>query len=92
MILLLRALVRLLGFLLLIALALVGLGFALAALLGDELGVQLDGSAVSRLRNSLTDTRPLVSRTARSSTGGDAMNAAWLRTYRSGSTGCRRWW
>ena len=48
MILLLRALVRLLGFLLLIALALVGLGFALATLLGDELGVQLDGSAVSR--------------------------------------------
>ena len=47
MILLLRALVRLLGFLLLIALALVGLGFALAALLGDELGVQLEGSAVS---------------------------------------------
>ena len=45
MILLLRALMRLLGFLLLIALALVGLGFALAALLGDELGVQLDGSA-----------------------------------------------
>ena len=48
MILLLRALVRLLGFLLLIALALVGLGFALAALLGDELGVQLEGSEVSR--------------------------------------------
>ncbi|MCA1680675.1 MAG: hypothetical protein LC777_17870, partial [Actinobacteria bacterium] len=48
MILLLRALVRLLGFLLLIALALVGLGFALAALLGDQLGVQLEGSAVSR--------------------------------------------
>ena len=48
MILLLRALVRLLGFLLLIALALVGLGFALAALLGDELGVQLEDSAVSR--------------------------------------------
>jgi hypothetical protein len=47
-ILLLRALVRLLGFLLLIALALVGLGFALAALLGDELGVQLEDSAVSR--------------------------------------------
>jgi hypothetical protein len=47
-ILLLRALVRLLGFLLLIALALVGLGFALAALLGDELGVQLEGSEVSR--------------------------------------------
>lgn len=48
MILLLRALVRLLGFLLLIALALVGLGFALAALLGDQLGVQLEASAVSR--------------------------------------------
>ena len=48
MILLLRALVRLLGFLLLIALALVGLGFALAALLGDQLGVQLEGSATSR--------------------------------------------
>ena len=48
MILLLRALVRLLGFLLLIALALVGLGFALAALFGDQLGVQLEGSAVSR--------------------------------------------
>jgi hypothetical protein len=48
MILLLRALLRLLGFLLLIALALVGLGFALAALLGDQLGVQLEGSAVSR--------------------------------------------
>ena len=47
MILLLRALVRLLGFLL-IALALVGLGFALAALLGEELGVQLDDSSVSR--------------------------------------------
>ena len=48
MILLLRALVRLLGFLLLIALALVGLGFAVAALFGDQLGVQLEGSAVSR--------------------------------------------
>jgi hypothetical protein len=47
-ILLLRALVRLLGFLLLIALALAGLGFALAALFGDQLGVQLEGSAVSR--------------------------------------------
>jgi hypothetical protein len=47
-ILLLRALVRLLGFLLLIALALVGLGFAVAALFGDQLGVQLEGSAVSR--------------------------------------------
>jgi hypothetical protein len=47
-ILLLRALVRLLGFVLLVALALVGLGFALAALLGDELGVQLEGSEVSR--------------------------------------------
>jgi hypothetical protein len=47
-ILLLRALVRMLGFVVLIALALVGLGFALAALLGDELGVQLDGSAVNR--------------------------------------------
>jgi len=47
-ILLLRALVRLLGFLLLIALALVGLGFAVAALFGDKLGVQLEGSAVSR--------------------------------------------
>ena len=48
MILLLRALVRLLGFLLLIALALVGLGFAVAALLDDQLGVQLEGSAISR--------------------------------------------
>ena len=48
MILLLRALVRLLGFLLLIALALVGLGFAVAALFGDQLGVQLEGSAISR--------------------------------------------
>ena len=47
MILLLRALVRVLGFLLLVALALLGLGFALAALLGDQLGVQLEGSAVS---------------------------------------------
>ena len=48
MILLLRALVRLLGFLLLIALALVGLGFAVAALFGDQLGVQLEGSTVGR--------------------------------------------
>jgi hypothetical protein len=47
-ILLLRALVRLLGFLALLALALAGLGFALAALLGDQLGVQLENSAVSR--------------------------------------------
>jgi len=47
MILVLRALVRLLGFLLLIALALVALGFALAALFGDQLGVQLKGSSVS---------------------------------------------
>ena len=48
MILLLRGLVRLLGFLLLVALALLGLGFALAALLDDQLGVQLEGSEVSR--------------------------------------------
>jgi hypothetical protein len=47
-ILLLRALTRLLGFLLLIALALAGLGLALAALFGDQLGVQLEGSAISR--------------------------------------------
>ena len=55
MILLLRALVRLLGFLVLIALALVGLGFALAALLGAELGVQLEDSAVSRWLQRLED-------------------------------------
>ena len=53
MILLLRALVRLLGFVLLVALALVGLGVALAALLGDKLGVQLEGSSVSRWLESL---------------------------------------
>jgi hypothetical protein len=44
---LLRGLLRLLGFLLLIALALVGGGFALAALLGDHLGVRLERSGVS---------------------------------------------
>lgn len=48
MILLLRSLVRLLGFLALVALALLGLGFALAALLGDQLGLELEGSQVSR--------------------------------------------
>ena len=48
MILLLRGLLRLLGFLTLIALALLGLGVALAALLGDRLGVRLEGSEVSR--------------------------------------------
>jgi hypothetical protein len=59
-ILLLRALVRLLGFALLIALALVGLGFALAALLGDQLGLQLDGSAVSRWLERLEGDDTLV--------------------------------
>lgn len=44
MIVLLRGLLRLLGFLLLITLALLGLGFALAALLGDSLGIRLEGS------------------------------------------------
>jgi len=47
-ILLLRGLLRLVGFLALIALALLGLAFALAALLGDKLGVRLYGSGVSR--------------------------------------------
>lgn len=45
MIVLLRGLLRLLGFLLLITLALLGVGFALAALLGDSLGIRLEGSA-----------------------------------------------
>lgn len=40
----LRGLLRLLGFVALIALALLGLGVALAALLGDRLGVRLEGS------------------------------------------------
>lgn len=48
MILLLRGLLRLLGFLLPIALALLGLGFVLAASLGDWLGLRLEGSGVSR--------------------------------------------
>lgn len=48
MIALLRGLLRPLGFLALVALALLGLGFALAALLGDKLGVRPAGSAVSR--------------------------------------------
>lgn len=61
MILQLRGLLRLLGFLLLIALALLGLGFALAALLGDRLGVRLEGSGVSRWLERLegNDTQAL---------------------------------
>jgi len=59
-ILLLRTLVRLLGFLLLIALALAGLGLALAALLGDQLGVQLRGSAISRWLEGLEGDDGLV--------------------------------
>ena len=62
MILLLRALVRLLGFLLLIALALVGLGFALAALLGDELGVSLTTRRSAAGSSAWKATAPRYSR------------------------------